>query len=136
MEQIREQIGKFEIVITKYPAFRAYKLLTKLVASLGPALAMLDTDNPENSKAIMGALSRLNEGDLSRLTVEVLKGTSVNNGNQIVNIDSEKSIDSAFGSDLKAMLDTVVAVLKANYASFFEEAKTEYQGALVQAEKA
>jgi Phage tail assembly chaperone protein, TAC len=113
---------KFET--TQFPAMRAYKLMTKLVKHLGPAIAMLgaadgDVDIRHMAPALGAALGSMNDQDAASLLLEVLGCTTIELEDASINLGSQKSIDGVFSGRLSVMFQVAAHALKVNYQDFF-----------------
>lgn len=113
---------KFET--TQFAAMRGYKLLTKLVKSVGPALGLLataqDGDSIESMAPALGAaLSNLTEQDAQSLLLEILAATTAEIGTVMLGLGTQVAIDGVFSGKLSTMFKVVAHALKVNYADFF-----------------
>lgn len=136
-EQLVEDGITFET--TQFPAMRAYGLMTKLLKTLGPAMAVLSEVDAESQMATLapmigGALANVDPVDAQKLIVEILSGTTAQIsdalGGRLVSLDSAKVLDDVFSGRLKVMFQVAAHALKVNYSDFFGAAAPAAQPAV------
>ncbi len=130
LKQESQEIGGIKFDTRQLPAMRAFKLLTRLLKVVGPALGALSGLDPSTSldsagPALAGALAKLDPDEASSLVLQILAGTKAwimdTNGLKGVDLMTQDSIDLVFGGKLKTMLQVIVFVCRCNFSDFFPE---------------
>lgn len=123
-------IGGLKVTTTQLPPMRALNLLTRLGKVFGPMLAQLPDlqagklSNEDIAMALGVALGKLEDGDVSKLTRDILITTrvqvEVNGQPRILELTDEQRINSAFEGKLEVLLQAMVFSLEVNFAAFFQ----------------
>lgn len=121
------EIDNIKFGTTQFPAMRSLELMGKLVQTIGPALGVISTADPNTpleqlAPVLAGALSNLKPAELGTLALEILAGTSatVETDGKFRRLDimSKKDFDEVFSGRLMTMFKAVLHALQVNYADF------------------
>lgn len=116
---------KFET--TQFAAMRSLGLMGKLVKTIGPAIGVISSADPNMSidqlaPVLASSLSNLSESDLGNLALEILAGTTATleeNGTlRRVDILTDENFNRVFNGRLMTMFKAVLHALQVNYADF------------------
>lgn len=127
LKQETKAIDGVKFETTQFAAMRALGLMGKLVKTIGPAIGVISSADPntpidELAPVLAGALSNLNEDDLGRLALEILSGTTATldeNGTlRRIDILTEENFNRVFNGRLMVMFKAVLHALQVNYADF------------------
>jgi hypothetical protein len=121
-------IADMRFVTTKLPAMRSFKLLTRLVKAVGPAIGALMKLDPdlqlESAGAELGgAFASIDANEAEALIPEIFSTTSVfisdATGGREMPLNKRENIDMVFsGPGLKVMFQALGFVLGVNYRDF------------------
>lgn len=111
----------------QFAAMRGLQLMGRLAKTIGPALGVLSTADPNTpleqlAPVLAAALTNLNPEDLGILALEILSGTTAtmeDEGNlRRVDILSVNDFNKVFAGGLMTMFKAVLHALKVNYSDF------------------
>ncbi len=123
-----EIIDGITFTATQFGAMRGFSILGRLVKTVGPAISVLSSANPDSevselAPAIAGALRDLDPDVALVLAVDVLMGTTAlmtgPNGVQALIEISRSNLDVVFNGRLMTMFKVLAFVVKLNYSDFF-----------------
>lgn len=122
-------IDEFKVIVTEWPARKAFKMKLKLTKILGPSVAEifsgLDRKTAESvmnsnidiskvGKAIEMLFEKMDEDQILSLIFEMLSSTRVNN----LEIN-DQSFDDLFKGKLQSVYKILGFVVEVNFGSFF-----------------
>jgi len=140
-ESQETEIRGMRVITTQLPARKAYALVPKIGAIVGPSigtLANLDmgADVSTMGPAIGAFFSALDDQDSETLMLKVLSNTIVIAEGVKYDLSSPDNIDRAFESSFMALFEVLWFVLKVNFSDFFDVAsKIQNQNELAEAQK-
>lgn len=142
LRQEEQTIDGMRFTCQQFGAMRGFHLLARLVKSIGPAISVLQSVDPESdikdiAPAIAVALKDLDADIVTALAVEILAGTSAilpgsSGGMRNIQLDNQSNIDMVFNGKLPTMFQALAFAVKVNYAEFFSGAGAQ-SGTLPQA---
>jgi len=101
--------------------------MPKILKIVGPALAPLMTGDVKLAEdidvlfpSLMSALENLDAEDSEKLVARILENTIAIKDGSKYELSNDDMINAAFTGDVKALLEAVWFVLKANYENFFD----------------
>lgn len=121
------EIDGIKFGTTQFAAMRSLELMGKLVQTIGPALGVISTADPNTplerlAPVLAGALSNLKPAELGTLALEILAGTTatIEDDGKYVRVDilSKNDFNRVFSGGLMTMFKAVIHALKVNYADF------------------
>lgn len=121
------EIDGIKFGTTQFAAMRSLELLGKLVQTVGPALGVISTADPNTpleqlAPVLAGALSNLKPHELGPLAMEILAGTTatleVDGKYGRKDLLSKNDFNEVFSGRLMTMFKAIMHALKVNYADF------------------
>jgi hypothetical protein len=121
------EVDGIKFTTTQFGGFRALELMGKLAQTIGGALGILMTADPNTpleklAPILAGALTGLKPSELSALALEILSQTtatiSADGSLKRMDITDQRAFDRVFTGKLFTMFKVALHVLKVNYADF------------------
>lgn len=110
--------------VVQFVAMRGFPIFMRFVKAVGPALAALQSADPnaQVASAIGTAFKDLDTDAMTALATDMLQGTTTSLNGEVMRLDNANTINAVFGGNLMLMFKVLAFSAKVNFGDFFDAA--------------